>query len=144
MKAWICGVVMGGVVLGCSHEESSAAEGTKSVSERAREAVDRAKGVAEETKAGIAERMREWKGASQDALDRLDARLGEWNAKAKSATGAEKERLEGLVKELGPRREELAKKLEELECAGADAWAKYQPELERMLDEAKRKLDRSK
>ena len=79
--------------------------------------------------------------SSKTSLDQFDTRLDAWRASAKDATGAEKDRLECVLRDLEPKRKELADKLAEVQRGGADAWAKLQPEIDRLLAETKKRFD---
>ena len=119
----------------CSGKESSAA------SESAKSALTKAKDAAVTAKEELATKMREWQASSKTSLDQFDTRLDAWRASAKDATGAEKDRLDGVLRDLEPKRKELADKLAEVQRGGADAWAKLQPEIDRLLAETKKRFD---
>ncbi|MBK7878655.1 MAG: hypothetical protein IPJ77_23610 [Planctomycetes bacterium] len=123
------------VLAACGGKESSAA------SESAKSTLSKAKDAAVQAKDELATKMRAWQDSSKTSLDQFDTKLDEWRASAKEKSGAEKDRLDELLRDLEPKRKELAEKFAEVERGGADAWAKLQPEIDRLLAEAKKRYD---
>ena len=76
-----------------------------------------------------------------EKVKEFDKKLDDLKAKAKSATGDEKAKLDVKVKEAGEKREAFAKKLDEMKKAGADKWEGFKKDAQHSFDEFKKAID---
>jgi hypothetical protein len=122
----------------CQPGTTTPKAGGEDVKKDARDTADKAGQLAKEKKD-------EFVKATQVELDRMDRQLDEWKAKAKSASGEAKEKLDKKIAELEPARQRARQKVDELKADSRQAWEdELKPGVEKATGEMKAAWEKAK